>query len=363
MAEFAGFEMPISYDPITGGMKNEHLKVRESAGMFDVSHMGEFRIRGRESAKFLSRASTRPCEALEVGRAQYALLLNAQGGIVDDIIVYRMGADEFFMVVNASNIEKDFAHLRSLADGFEVELTNESERWALIAVQGPKAIEILGERYQDLASIRYYAFRQEKALILSHTGYTGEDGLEIFLPPSQAQELWEWLYARGVWPIGLGARDTLRLEVCFPLYGHELSDELYPAETLASFAVSQKSDFFGRSKQPSHPQKRPVCVLADNSKPLRAGERIWIDGVDVGEITSGSYSPVLKRGMGVGLIVATLDLSPSPDGIICVIESGGKQRPARIVQAPFVETSRVKRRALSVPAVGSKGSPSAAQAL
>lgn len=356
MAEFAGFDMPISYDPVSGGMKNEHLKVRESAGMFDVSHMGEFRIHGDGASKFLNRVCTRPVDSMEPGRAQYCLLLHEHGGIVDDVIVYRLSDKEFFMVVNAANIQKDFLHLSQQAKGFSVQLVDESDRWALIAVQGPTALEILERRYGSLQSLRYYAFKKHEEAILSHTGYTGEDGLEIFLPPSKALELWEWLFSQGVVPIGLGARDTLRLEVCFPLYGHELSDELHPGETLAHFAVSAKSDFLGKNAAQGPARWRPICLLADSPKPMRAGERIWVRGKEIGALTSGSYSPVLKKGMGVGLILASLDLDPSPDGIICLVDSGGRQREARMVLAPFVETSRVKRR---VPA--SAGPSKAAQ--
>ncbi len=350
MAEFAGYDMPISYDSITGGMKNEHLHVRSKAGMFDVSHMGEFRIKGPGAVAFLNLACTRPVDALAVGRAQYALLLNASGGIVDDIIVYRIAEQEFFMVVNAANIAKDFGHLSSVKSGFDCELTDESESWALIAVQGPTAISTLSKRFSKIEELKYYGFRAESDLILSRTGYTGEDGLEIFLRPNKALELWEWLAAEGVWPIGLGARDSLRLEVCFPLYGHELSDGLFPGETLASFAVSKKApSFLGANKQPTTLKSQPICLLGESPKPMRAGEKIYLNDQLVGEITSGSYSPILKKGMGVGLVSATLDLSRADDGFIWLIESGGKKREATKVEAPFVETSRVKRRSATPP--------------
>jgi len=347
MAEFAGYDMPISYDPISGGMKNEHLKVRQAAGMFDVSHMGEFRISGPQAAEFISWACTRPVFNLAIGKAQYGLLLNSKGGIVDDIIAYRLGPNEFFMVVNASNIEKDFAHLQKLAKDFDVTLVDESEKWALIAVQGPEAMRILSKRYKDLDQIKYYAFRVEGDYILSHTGYTGEDGLEIFLPPAQAKELWDWLFKEGVCPIGLGARDTLRLEVGFPLYGHELTDELFPAETMAAFAFDKVGRFYGKDKQPLNVRQQAICLIGDSPKPFRAGEKILVGGQVVGELTSGSYSPILKRGMAVGLTVATLDLKNRPDGFIVEVESGGKLRQATLTKGPFVETSRVKRKAVT----------------
>jgi len=355
MAEFAGYDMPISYDPLSGGMKAEHLKVRQEAGMFDVSHMGEFRISGPQAVEFLSWACTRPVQNLALGKAQYALLLNAAGGIVDDIIVYRIGPTEFFMVVNASNIEKDFNHLKNLAADFKVSLVNESEKWALIAVQGPKAMGILSKRYKDLDQIKYYGFRLEGDSILSHTGYTGEDGLEIFLPPAKAKELWDWLHQEGVCPIGLGARDTLRLEVCFPLYGHELTDELFPMETMAAFAFDKAGSFFGKDKQPPHPRQQAICLIGDSPKPFRAGEKIFLEGRPIGELSSGSYSPILKRGMAVGLVVATLDLKNRPDGFIVEVESGGKLRHATLTKGPFVETSRVKRRLVTPTAKFQEG--------
>jgi len=344
MAEFAGYEMPISYDPLSGGMKSEHLKVRQASGMFDVSHMGEFRISGPQAAEFLSWVCTRPVQGLALGRAQYALLLNSAGGIVDDVIVYKIAASEFFMVVNASNIEKDFAHLQKLTAGFDVRLVNESEKWALIAIQGPEAMNILSRRYKELDQIKYYSFRVESDCILSHTGYTGEDGLEIFLPPSKAPELWDWLFKAGVCPIGLGARDTLRLEVGFPLYGHELTDELFPSETMAAFAFDKAGRFYGKDRQPLHPRQQAICLLGDSPKPFRAGEKIFFEGQGAGELTSGSYSPILKRGMAVGLVAAALDLKNRPDGFIVEVESGGKLRQARLTTGPFVETSRVKRK-------------------
>lgn len=336
--------MPISYDDLTGGMKSEHLLVREKCGMFDVSHMGQFVVEGPQAAEFLDFVCTRRASAIALGRAQYCLLLYDHGGIVDDIIVYRQKDQRFLLVVNAANIQKDFAHLQSLAGSYDCALTDESANWALIAVQGPQSLEHLTKIFGSLSDLKYYGFKEQGHHLLSRTGYTGEDGLEIFLPPEEAPVLWERLFSMGVLPIGLGARDTLRLEVGFPLYGHELSDQLYAHETFASFAVNKDSSFLGRQSLEQSPRYVPVALLGDNPKPMRAEEKLFWNDQEVGRLTSGSYSPALKRGMGLGLISTALDLRLLKEESIFMLESGGKRRQAFLTKPPFVETARVKRK-------------------
>lgn len=349
MLEFAGWEMPISYDSFSGGTKKEHQTVREEAGIFDVSHMGEFLFEGPGAAAFLDFACTRPMSSLKLGQARYALLLRQDGRILDDIIVYRLEDQRFMMVVNASNKTKDFKHLSEIRSNPDFELSDQSDRWALLAIQGPKSIElldqllILGARPDE---IPYYSSETSKeGWIVARTGYTGEDGLEIFLPAPDAPKLWDQCLALGIKPIGLGARDTLRLEVGFPLYGHELSEELYPHETLASFAVSKKhSGFLGEDFRQKAPRFSPVAVCGDSAKPIREGDELHFEGKKIGWITSGSTSPLRKRGMGLGLIDREACSAGRLQEVEIFLESAGKQRKAQVTNLPFVETFRVKKK-------------------
>ncbi|MGB3541651.1 glycine cleavage system aminomethyltransferase GcvT, partial [Rubrivirga sp.] len=235
MAPFGGFDMPIQYD----GIVAEHTAVRESAGLFDVSHMGEFRIRGPQALDLAQRLVTNDVTKLEDGKALYAVLCHDSGTAVDDLLVYRIAQDDVLLVVNASNIEKDWAHVSAVADdtGLETELTNESDDWALLALQGPKAFAVLEDATGiDANAIRYYHFQvlepgalfgAERAIV-SHTGYTGESGVELYLSPDAAGRAWDALIEAGAVPAGLGARDTLRLEAGYCLYGHELDDDTTP---------------------------------------------------------------------------------------------------------------------------------------
>jgi aminomethyltransferase len=348
MAEFAGYDMPISYDEKTGGMIKEHLAVRQHMGMFDVSHMGEFWLTGVDATRFLSYVCTRPFEGLQNHRAQYCLLCNESGGIIDDIIVYRFDASKYWVVVNASNIQKDFQHLQKAAKAFNVSLQDVSEKTALIAVQGPKAAELFSKLIEGSDQLRYYSFMTtNNNWIVGRTGYTGEDGFEVFLPTSQALELWGELERHDVVPIGLGARDTLRLEVGFPLYGHELSEDLLPMETFSAFAVDLKNNFMGATQSRTAPRYIPIAVLTKSPKPIRSGEKLFLNSQQVGWITSGSMSPMLRTGMGLALVNAD---TPLHTDSIFLLDSAGKPREAVRTQTPFVETSRVKRRAKGIKA-------------
>lgn len=343
MAPFAGYDMPISYEESGGGMLKEHLAVRQQVGMFDVSHMGEFWLTGSEATKFLNHVCTRRFDKLAAGKAQYCLLLNSQGTIIDDIIVYKHSEDRYWIVVNASNIQKDFEHLKAQTQAFKVELQDVSEKTALIAVQGPKAAEIVEKILPGSNQLKYYQFQSpQKDWIVGRTGYTGEDGFEVFLPTNQASELWSELQKHSVMPIGLGARDTLRLEVGFALYGHELSDQLYPMETFSSFAVDLSADFVGSQGARKPPRYLTVALATDNPKPIRADDKIYLNGDLVGWITSGSTSPIKKVGIGLGLLNAEKLAKLSEKPRVFMLESGGKQRQSFSQDLPFVATARVK---------------------
>lgn len=354
MIDFAGFEMPVSYDQYSGGMRKEHLIVREDAGIFDVSHMGQFFVEGPDATRFLCRVATRNFEAAKEGQAIYALLLNEKGGCIDDIIAYKVSTESYLVIVNASNIEKDFKHLSSLAQSFEVSVRNESDHWALIALQGPKAAERLtqlisqtqnAELAEKAFSLGYYRFTQLSAgLWVARTGYTGEDGFELMIPASEAARYWQSLIELKCFPIGLGARDTLRLEVGFPLYGQELSEDRPAHESLASFAIRSPHDFIGKTALEAPTRRLTIALVADNPKPMRAHEAVYRGDQRLGEVTSGSFSPILKKGMGLAEIEVSALAQAPREGDIFLLESGGKRREARVETLPLVETTRVKKK-------------------
>ena len=348
MAEFAGYDMPISYDQITGGMKAEHLLVRENAGMFDVSHMGEFWIEGSDATKFLNHACTRSFDKLSEGKAQYCLLLSESGAILDDIIVYKFNSEKYWMVVNASNLQKDFNHLKKLSTGYKnLALRDVSETTALIALQGPQAENLMNSLGFQVRELKYYHFiTTDKNWIIGRTGYTGEDGFEIFLPPSEAPDLWRALEQKSVLPIGLGARDSLRLEVGFPLYGHELGEDLLAHETLSAFAIGADHNCLGSRSFEKPPRYIPGGFTGVTPKPLRAGEKVFLNDIEVGWLSSGSYSPQRKQGIGLGFLkLEKLPKKPLEE-LIFMLESGPKRREVKWELPPFVETRRAKKRNL-----------------
>jgi len=333
MVPFAGFEMPIQYTSITA----EHLAVRQGAGVFDVSHMGEFWIRGPQALEFLQHVTLNDVAKLKVGRAQYSMLPNAQGGLVDDIYVYRTGEAEYLMVVNAANIEKDWAHLHGLTAGFEVGLENASESFALLAVQGPRAAQIL----QSLSEVDLLSRKKNDTFMaklagrwarLARTGYTGEDGYEVFLAPDEVGGVWKALLDAGVVPCGLGARDTLRLEAGFPLYGHELTDETSPLCTPLAWVVKAYKTFYGKAAMMGHPCLQKLVGLRLEGGIPREGYGVHKEGARVGQVTSGTHSPVLKVGIGMAYVNAEW----AEPGTGLEVEIRGKNIPAVVVETPFV---------------------------
>ncbi len=334
MVPFAGYEMPIQYTSIT----SEHLAVRGLAGMFDVSHMGEFWIRGPGALDFLQHATLNDVSKLKVGRAQYSMLPNDQGGLVDDIYVYRTGESEYLMVVNAANIEKDWAHLSTLTQGFEVELENASDFFALIAVQGPHAVQVLQKLSDtDLVSRKKNDTFMGKVLgkwaRFARTGYTGEDGYEVFVAPDEAKAVWDALLAADVTPCGLGARDTLRLEAGFPLYGHELTDQTSPLCTPFSWVVKSHKEFHGKQALLERPCQRKLVGLQVEGGIPREGYRVLKEGREVGLLTSGTHSPILKQGIGMAYVDSALD----EVGTALEVEIRGRWVAARVAETPFVK--------------------------
>lgn len=341
MIDFAGFLMPVQYS----GVLSEHRAVRESAGIFDLSHMGEFRFEGPDAAANLQRLTTNDVTKLLPGQAQYTLLCNEKGGIVDDVILYRLDEDAYWMVPNAANIEKDREWIRSRLKG-RVTLQDQSLQTALIAVQGPKALEIvsgvLGRDLSGIASFhcQWVAFDQGEVLV-SRTGYTGEDGFELYLEAKHAPRLWDRLLEAGrdaLTPAGLGARDTLRLEARLPLYGNELSEERSPLSAGLSFAVKfDKGDFIGKEallaeRQQGSPMKLVGFEMLERGVPRR-GYAIWHDGQAVGEVTSGAFAPSLEKDIGMGYVPAEL----ASEDVEILIEIRGKLKKARVVKDRFLK--------------------------
>ncbi|WP_104991249.1 glycine cleavage system aminomethyltransferase GcvT [Deinococcus sp. NW-56] len=329
MVPFGGWDMPVQY----AGVKAEHEAVRTRAGMFDVSHMGEFRVTGPDAETFLQRVTTNDVSKLKPGRAGYNWLPNEAGGLVDDIYVYRVAPQEFLLVVNASNIEKDWAHLGAHAADFDVTLTDESPEWGLIAVQGPEAEAMLQPHTDvDLSAKKKNAFFSgtllEFPVMFARTGYTGEDGFEVFVKAGDAEALWDRLIAVGLTPAGLGARDTLRLEAGFPLYGHEFADNLHPLASTYTWVVKDK-EHVGRAGIQAAPTVKLIGLALDRV-PVREGYPVLLNGEPVGHVTSGTTSPTLGHPIAMALVRADAAAQDAFE-----VEVRGKAHPARRVELPF----------------------------
>jgi aminomethyltransferase len=319
LTEFSGFEMPLWYS----GIISECLAVRSAVGLFDVSHMGRILIRGRDAEAFLNRVTTNDVQALKPSKSHYSLLCNPNGGIKDDVILYKLDSDRFMMIVNAANREKDLSWLLENSKGFDVSISDISEGVALFAVQGPRAREALQRIAQgpDLRGISRFCFVRAEigglGCLISATGYTGEDGLEVFVPSSErgpsALEIWREILNAGsefgIKPCGLGSRDVLRLEAGLCLYGNDIDEGTNPLEAGLAFAVKMgKGDFIGRAALEAisrdGPRRARVGIVLEDEGIPRRGFEILRGGERIGEVTSGTYSPILKRGIAMGYVGA-----------------------------------------------------------
>jgi aminomethyltransferase len=317
LVPFAGWEMPVQYSSIT----DEHRAVRKSAGVFDVSHMGQLELSGAGAHDYLQARLSNDLDRIGDGEAQYTLLTNEEGGIVDDLIAYRRGDDDYLLIVNASNVEADHA---ALADTRDV-----SAEWALLAVQGPEALARLE------TDIEPFTFREADVLgtrcLVAGTGYTGERGCELGCAPDDAHALWNAILERGVTPCGLGARDTLRLEVCYPLHGNDISPDRTPIEAGLGWACALDKEFTGadvlRRQKEQGPAEKLVAFVMDESGIPRQGMAV----AEGGEVTSGSLSPML--GKGIGLAYVRSDLS-EPDTAL-TIDVRGRPKKASVVKKPI----------------------------
>jgi aminomethyltransferase len=341
LVPFAGFEMPVQYPT---GITAEHRAVREKAGLFDVSHMGEFFVRGPQAVEFANHVTTNDVAALKPGQAHYSTILREDGTTVDDCLVYREG-DGVMMVVNGSNIDKDFTHLSEYLHRFDATLVDRSDQIALLALQGPDAARILQKHTDtDLSAIRYYEFvtgdiAGVRDVVISRTGYTGEDGFELYFASEgrDAETIWKALTGAGeVTPAGLGARDSLRLEMGMALYGNDLDDTTTPLEAGLGWLVKMnKGEFVGRdalARQKEQGLKRKLVgfTTAERSFP-RHGYPVFAKGKPSGEIRSGTMSPTL----GVPIGTAYVPPESSAEGSPLEIEIRGKRIPATVQKMPF----------------------------
>ncbi|CAN5665944.1 glycine cleavage system aminomethyltransferase GcvT [soil metagenome] len=349
LVPFAGFEMPVQYP---SGITAEHRAVRSVAGLFDVSHMGEIEISGDDALAFVQFVTTNDVSKLEVGQAQYSTLPDEEGKLLDDLIVYRMG-DRYLLVVNASNREKDLGWLQRHASSFNVDLRDRSDEIALLALQGPRSESILSRLTgEKLGEIGYYRFRNGEVngtpTLISRTGYTGEDGFELYVPADSAAALWRRLLevgsSDGLVPAALGSRDSLRLEMGYALYGNDLDDQTTPLEGgLAWVTKLDKGEFIGRDallKQKAAGVTRRLVGfrLLERGFP-RQGYEIRFDGSRVGQVTSGIVSPSLGEGIGMGYV----EPAASKAGTRIEIVIRGQGIPAEVVRPPFYTGGTVKR--------------------
>jgi aminomethyltransferase len=347
MVDFAGWYMPVQYE----GLKEEHLATRTKVGLFDVSHMGEFRVRGPKSLESLEWMTTNDVLRLKAGESQYSLFPNPQGGIVDDLFTYCITpGEDYLLCVNAANIDKDFAFVTANNRGAEI--TNESSLWSQIAVQGPKALELLTRIFSpevpQMTALSHRAFSFNRArVILARTGYTGEVGAEIFVPNDHAVALWTTLMERGqdlgVTAVGLGARDTLRTEMKYSLYGHEIDDTTNPYEAGLGWVVKPtKKEFVGKgpmlqAKEIGLKRKLVGFILADRGIPRQGYNLLSFDNKEIGRVTSGTLSPSLNQSIGIGYV----DKAFAEIGCEFNVDIRGRGAKARVVATPFVRTSLV----------------------
>ena len=340
MVDFAGWRMPVQY----AGVIEEHRAVRGAAGLFDVSHMGEIRVAGPGAEAALERLTPNSVARLRPGRAHYSALLTERGTYVDDLLVYRLSDEEFLLVVNAANAERDLAWLGERAGG-AAEVTDVSAAYALLALQGPRAEEILRQlTATDLAGLKYYGFAagevDGRPALISRTGYTGEDGFELYVAPADAADLWRRLLAagagHGLVPAGLGARDTLRLEAAMALYGHELDDSTTPLEAALEWTVKwKKGDFLGRdallAQRESGPDRRLAGFEISGRGIARQGSDVLVEGAAVGVVTSGTWSPTFEKAIGL----AYVETGSAAPGREIELEVRGRRLSGRIVELPF----------------------------
>lgn len=341
MVDFGGWHMPVQYS----GILEEHAAVRTALGVFDISHMGQFFVQGAGALGWLNRLLTNNVERLDIGEGQYTFLLNDTAGVIDDLIIYRLAAEAYLLVVNASKIDEDLVWMQSHLAG-EVTLENHSATWCGLAIQGPRAAQLFDAFFggkhsrparNHLLSVEFDGL----PYYICRTGYTGEDGFEVFCPAERAVKSWNDVLARGAQfglkPCGLGARDTLRLEMCYPLNGSDLAPDRTPIEAgLSIFVDMGKTDFIGRAvldrqKSAGAPSRLVPLKMLGAAPPLRAHYAVLKDGQPIGELCSGTLSPTLKTGIGLAYVPTQF----ARIGEEFEIDIRGRRYPARVEKKPF----------------------------
>jgi aminomethyltransferase len=333
LVPFSGWEMPVHYGD---GIRAEHIAVRTAAGIFDVSHMGEMEVSGPDAEAFLQRILSNVVSALPVGGAQYAVLCNEDGGVLDDLFTYRLAADRYLTVTNAANHDADVAWARDHAAGFDVEIVDALDRYAMLAVQGPRARELVQAVSDSPLPGRMQADRRiihGRGAVVAGTGYTGEDGVELLLDPDEGPAVWEEVVRRGAVPCGLAARDTLRLEACFHLYGNDLSVDRGPIEAGLGWVCKEDTGFVGaqavRAVREAGPAEKLVPFKLTGPGIARQGNPV----IGGGEVTSGTLSPCL----GIGIGMAYLPAERAVEGIAFEIDVRGKTRAAVVASKPLFD--------------------------
>jgi aminomethyltransferase len=347
MVPFGGWEMPLEYS----GIADEHMAVRTRAGLFDVSHMGEIEIAGKDALRAVQAVSVNDAAKLQVGQAQYSGLLTKRGTFLDDVLVYRLASAHFLLVVNAGNIQKDYAwiaeHIAPAGDAVAVDA---SSRYALLALQGPASLEVLQPLIGvDLASLKYYRFAHGEVAnvraTVARTGYTGEDGFEIFVPPQSADRVWQAILQSGqgaeVVPCGLGARDTLRLEASMRLYGNDIDETTTPLEADLEWIVGWQKEGFDdtigaaalREQKAAGVPRRIVGFEMIDSGIARHGHDVFVGGVKAGSVTSGTQTPFLKKAIGMAYLTTDAAASASTAGL--EVDIRGRRARAQVVPMPF----------------------------
>jgi len=342
MVPFAGYNMPVSYE----GINIEHETVRKGVGVFDVSHMGEFLIEGPNALDLIQKVTSNDASKLTVGKAQYSCLPNETGGIVDDLIVYRVKEETYLLVVNASNIEKDWHHISNYNETFNADMKNLSEAYSLLAIQGPKAVEAMQSITSvDLSAIKFYNFvvgdfAGIEHVIISATGYTGSGGFEIYCKNSEVKQAWDTIFEAGadfgIKPIGLAARDTLRLEMGYCLYGNDITDKTSPFEAGLGWITKFTKDFVNSealAREKEHGPKRKLIAfeLDDRGIPRQGYDIVDGQGKTIGAVTSGTMSPSLGKGIGLGYVPNIF----SEAGSKINIQIRKNAVPATVLKLPF----------------------------
>lgn len=342
MIPFAGYNMPVRYS----SDKEEHLAVREKVGLFDISHMGEFYVRGKGAMAFIQYVTSNDVSVLEPGKIQYSCFPNENGGIIDDLLVYMLNENDYLLVVNAANIEKDWSWLIKHQEQFDVELQNKSDDISLFALQGPEANAVIKDTTGvDLSDLKYYTSTTISIagfddILISATGYTGAGGFELYVENSQAEPIWELLMRvgqnHGILPIGLGARDTLRLEMGYCLYGNDIDDNTSPLEAGLGWITKLKTEFIGKVEveavKAKGIQKKLVGFEVINKGIARPHYSIEYEGEVIGEVTSGTISPVLNKGIGMAYL--NIDFAKIGQEIDIVVRN--KTVRAKVVKMPFI---------------------------